>query len=136
MRGIFVEDSKPYLRILEDWWKYYHPDKPFSHRVCSTYLTLVLDTKEECLIAAQFVYPALGSGCAWLGFTVRDPAISAFKAGKALRILFAKSEEAIRQMGWSIVYTNFDVPALQKLVAKRDYVGGSIHKEYWRDLWV
>jgi len=134
MISVFTHDSSPYIELIEGWWKHYYPDKPYSKRVCSNYVTLVYDDKQP--IAAQYVYPALGSQVAWLGFTVRNPAIPAFRAGKALKFLFAESERYIKQLGWSIVFTNFDAPALQKVAAGRNYVGGTSHKEYWRDLWV
>jgi hypothetical protein len=132
MTAEFFMDTTAFNAIAASWWRAQGTGHNLSPDALSTYCTVVKDGQQP--IAIQYVYPILGSKIAGLGFTCGDPLVSKFKMGKAIRLLFKASEEGIRQLGWSIVYTGFDSPALQKTAAKLGYSAGDSMTEYWRKL--
>lgn len=114
------------------WWSIHHEGTHFNSRILSNLGCAVFDGAE--ILAITYIYLAKGSELAWIGFTIRNPGITAIRAGRALKLLIEKAEDIIREAGYSIVYTGYDTPSLQKLVASREYYKGSDVVEYWKEL--
>lgn len=116
---------------MSTWWSHYYPGVSFSEDNASPYGVLVLDEGKP--IMGQYIYPASGCKVAWLGFTVRDPSISAFKAGKAIKMLMDQAEKYVKFIGYRLVCVSTTSPAIQKASIKRGYAGEA-SQELWRRL--
>lgn len=123
--------SKDWAKTTQAWWYKWHGE-PINERLLSRLGVVVCEGGAPLAIA--YLYPSQGSDICWAGFTVRDPYISSYKAGKALKLLVSAVEDASRKLGYSILYTGYDSPALQKLVKSRGYYEGSQVKEYFKEL--
>lgn len=125
-------NTAEFHKTVSAWFYKYH-GQPLSERLLSRFGAAVLDEKQLPL-AVTYIYPVVACDIAWIGFTARDPFISSYQAGKALKLLIPAAEDYIRRMGYPIAYVAFDSLALQKLVAKRGYVKGSMVQEYFKEL--
>jgi hypothetical protein len=126
------EQTQAFDHLAIEWWGKHHEGIKLHDVVLAKQGVIVFDEYKPAAI--QYIYPAEGSDCAWLGFTVTNPNLSRYRAGKALQLLFETSEATVRQLGKSMLYTGFDHPALQKIAQRRGYIAGSVVKEYWRRL--
>lgn len=124
--------AKDWLKTTQAWWYKWHGN-PVNERLLSRFGVAIREADGSPL-AFAYIYPVSTADMAWIGFTVRDPYISSFKAGKALKLLIPACEDAIRKLGYSIVYTTYDAPALQRLVAERGYYAGSLVQEYFKEI--
>lgn len=116
---------------VRQWWLSWH-GVDCGSSILSRYGVAVLE--RDRVLAVSHLYPAQTASLCFIGFTVRDPDLSLYRAGKALKLLLSAAEDAIRQIRYDIVYTQFDSLALQKLVKRRGYHEGSQVLEYWKDL--
>lgn len=126
-----VFQNKEWLRTTQAWWYKWHGN-PISERLLSSYGVAVMES--EAPLAIAYIYPVATADMAWIGFTVRDPFISSYKAGRALKLLLPSCEDAVRSLGYSIAYTSYDSSALQRLVSRRGYYAGSMVQEYFKEL--
>jgi hypothetical protein len=122
---------KDFAKTTQAWWYAWHGN-PINERLLSRFGVVIHDDKAP--IAIAYIYPVQTADMAWIGFTVRDPFASSYKAGKALKLLIPACEDAIKKLGYSIVYTSYDAPALQRLVAERGYFAGSLVQEYFKEI--
>ena len=127
-----IFSMKDYAKVTQAWWHLWH-GQPINDRLLSRFGIAVCDENSYPL-AICYIYPASTADLCWIGFTLRDPHISAFKAGKALSLLISSAETEIKRLGYSIVYSAFDAAALQKIVIKRGYFSGSQVQEYFKEL--
>lgn len=118
-----------YHKTVGIWWAQYHGNE-INAKLLSRFGVAVLDKSGP--IAVTHLYPTTTADIVWVGFTIRAPHISHYKAGKALKLLLEETEEAIRRLGYSVAYTGFDAPALQKLCQRRGYHAGSSVVEQWK----
>lgn len=123
---------KDYCKTTQAWWYYWH-GTPINEQILSRFGVVVLDELDAPL-AIAYLYPVSTCNMCWIGFTARDPYISAYRAGKALKLLIQAAEDAVAELGYSIIYTGYDSPALQRLVAERGYHKGSLVQEYFKEL--
>lgn len=122
--------SGDYQNTVQGWWAQWHGHEILNPKVLARLGVAVLDEKGP--VAVTHIYPANTADLVWLGFTVRCPQVSAYKAGKALKLLLSESEETVRRMGYSIVYTGYDSLALQQMCKRAGYHEGSTVKEQWK----
>mgnify|MGYP006266391305 CR=1 FL=1 len=115
--------------LVGAWWAVYHGNR-IHPDMLSSYGIAVLD--KGLPIAVTHIYPAITAKLAWVGFTITDPMLSRYKAGKAIMKLMAGAEESIKALGYTVLYTGFDAPALQKLMKRRGYHEGSYVVEQWK----
>ncbi len=118
-----------YHKLVGGWWQQ-HKGNVIHEKLLARFGVAILD--ETGPIAITHLYPASTADIVWMGFTVVSPSISKHRAGKALKLLIEETEEAVRQLGYSVVYTGFDAPALQKLCKTRGYHEGSAVVEQWK----
>lgn len=118
------------IELAKAFWKgsYGYEINP---RMLSPIGILVSDNSTP--LAVCFIYTTC-TEMAWIGFTVRNPEISAFQAGVAIDLLIAAAEEEIRGLGYSIVYTAFGSKTLQKLVSRRGYLSGDQAQAFFKEL--
>lgn len=118
-----------YHRTMASWWQQWHGNA-IDKKLLSRFGVAVLDKTGP--IALTHLYPTSTADIVWVGFTAREPNLSHYRAGKALKLLLETAEEATSQLGYSIVYTGFDAPALQKLCKLRGYHDGGPVREQWK----
>lgn len=123
--------TKEYCRTTQAWWYMWH-GTPINERLLSRFGVAICEDEQP--LAIGYIYPASTCDMAMLGFTVRDPYISKFKAGKALMLLLTACEDEVRALGYSVLYTGFDAQALQSLCERRGYHQGSQVQEYFKEL--
>lgn len=123
---------KDWLKTTQAWWYHWH-GSPISERLLSRLGIAVLDDAGDPL-AFGYLYLGQYSEMAWLGFTVRSPFISPYKAGKALKLLIEATEDEVKRLGYSILYAGYDSPALQKLMERRGYIKAAMVREYLKEL--
>lgn len=123
---------KDYKTTTQAWWYKWHGN-PINERLLSRFGVAVLDDN-GALLAVSYIYPAQTAELAWIGFTVRDPYLSSYRAGKALMLLLQESEDTIRALGYPLVYVGYDASALKKLCERRQYHKGSAVQEYFKEL--
>lgn len=122
---------KEFAKVTGLWWHQWHGEM-INERLLSRFGVVIHQNNEA--IAVAHIYPVSTCDMAWIGFTVCSPYISKIRAGRALKLLIEKAEEEVKKLGYSVVYTAFDAPALQKIVAARGYYPGSNVKEYFKEL--
>jgi hypothetical protein len=122
--------SGDYQKVVQSWWTQWHGHPVLNENVLARLGVAVLD--ETGPVAVTHLYPASTASVVWTGFTVRAPHLSAYKAGRALKLLLAEAEETVRRMGYSILYTGYDNKALQKLCKREGYHEGSHVIEQWK----
>jgi hypothetical protein len=123
---------KDYAKLTQGWWYSWHGNA-INDKLLSRFGIAVLDDNSEPM-AIAYLYPVSTCDMVWIGFTVRDPSLSRFKAGKALKLLVQGAEDTVKSLGYSIIYTAYDAKALQKLVRDRGYYAGSQVQEYFKEL--
>lgn len=119
-------------KLAQMWWYRWHGNA-INEKLLSRFGVAILGD-DQLPLAIAFIYPVSTCNIAWIGFTVRDPALSKYAGGKAIKLLIEAAEDAIRSIGYSIVYTTYDAPALLKIVKERGYEAGSQVQEYFKEL--
>lgn len=114
------------------WWHGHKGTIFQTPSLLSRFGTAVLEG--DTPIAVQHIYTGNTADMVFVGFTVTDPTLTKYRAGKALKLLALETEEAIRRLGYGAVYTSFDNSALQKLYGKLGYQAGSTVLEQWKVL--
>lgn len=120
-----------YHRTMVNWWMRHHGNA-IDVKLLARFGVAVLE--DEHPIAITHLYPTTTADIVWMGFTARDPSISHYKAGKALKLLLTESEDAVRRLGYSVLYTGFDSPALQKLCKRHGFNEGDRMLEQWKEV--
>lgn len=114
--------------MVQEWWAAHgtsiNPD------LLSTLGIVVFDKTGP--IAVTHLYPAVTAEIVWMGFTARNPSLSQYKAGKALKLLIEAAEQAVATAGYKVLFTGFDASALIKLCAHRGYHRGGSVVEQWK----
>lgn len=121
MDAIFFNQGE-YHELMRKWWPTYFK-REFQPAFESSYGVVVICGDTPCAIC--YLYPTLGSQAIQLAFVCRNPEISAFKAGKALKLLASYSVHACKEMGYSLIYTATADQTVQKLFRDNDFFEGA-----------
>jgi hypothetical protein len=122
---------KDYLSHTQTWWQQWHGVR-INDKLLSRFGVAICEGAKP--LAIGYIYPSQCADICFMGFTVRDPNLSRYKAGKALKLLIEACETEVKKLGYPILYTTYDSPALHRLVEKRGYYKGSAVQEYFKEL--
>ena len=122
MRASYFNDNI-FASEVQEWWSQWHGNRLDRRMMCKHGISVVgLKNDRMQLLAVGYLYPIIGAEICYMGFVVRNPELTPFRAGKALKLLIKEAEDTVRRMGYSILHTTFEVDSLKKYVTKRGYV--------------
>jgi hypothetical protein len=120
---------------FQEFWRHWHGNVIDKKMMCEHGVMVTDQFNDRMRILAMgYLYPIIGADICYMGFVVRNPEVSAFRAGKALKLLISKAEDTARGMGYSILHTTFEVESLRKYVAKQGYVACAETQIFIKDL--
>lgn len=113
---------------LAQWWES-HTQTPLHADMVSMYGWVVEG------VAACFLYPALGSKIAWMGWPISNPESSKETRDEALDLIFDTIHKDAQTMGYRIMLTTSNTPPVQTRLEKHGYsLGDKDVNHYWKAL--
>jgi len=121
-----------YLKYAKEYWRGHHTEQDPADFIFSRYGIAINHAGKPVVLL--HMYFAVQAPIVMFGFTVSDPKASKATVGKALRLAHEHAEKAAREENYRLIFTNYDHPALHKLMQSMDYKKGSETVEYWKEL--
>jgi hypothetical protein len=108
--------------IISRWWVARGSDAPPRYLLPT--LGVIIEA-DGVPIASAFCYlDATGSGVAWLGWMITDPAAPALMAGRAMKTAVEFLEKEAARLGYWLMWATVEKESFVRFFERRDYEKG------------
>lgn len=130
MRATVFEKGE-FHDLAVKWWAESAHDGVLTPVILSRLGIIVAD--DLIPLAVTHIYPMPTSESLYIGFFVRNPSVSPFRAGKAIKLALEGAENYCRQIGAKVVMSSSNNHTIKSLMAINGYITEP-SSQFWKVL--